>query len=107
MNNFGQYIRQLRKEKEWTQAKLAGKLIIDTGNLSKIETGKKKFNEKQLEELAKIFEIDFNEIKIQYYSDKLADIIYDNKLPAEVQIVTEQKVEYKKSKNTKQGSLNL
>ena len=57
MENFGDYVRQLRKDKEWTLTKLAAMLDMDSANLSKIETGKRGFDEKKLPVLPFIFGI--------------------------------------------------
>mgnify|MGYP000152039407 FL=1 len=42
--NFGEYIRKLRTENGLTLTQLGAKLGIDSGALSKIETGKKEFD---------------------------------------------------------------
>ena len=50
---FGEYIRLLRNENELTLTQLAAKLNLDSANLSKIENGKRDFDEKRLPKLAK------------------------------------------------------
>jgi len=50
---FGEYIRLLRNDKELTLTQLAAKLNLDSANLSKIENGKRDFDEKRLPKLAK------------------------------------------------------
>ena len=54
---FGEYIRLLRNENELTLTQLAAKLNLDSANLSKIENGKRDFDEKRLPKLAKIFKL--------------------------------------------------
>lgn len=44
MDNFADYVRQLREKKDWTTTKLVVMLEIDSTNLSKIKTGKRNFN---------------------------------------------------------------
>ena len=56
--NFGEYIRKLRTENGLTLTQLGAKLGIDSGALSKIETGKKEFDEKYLSNLANTFNLD-------------------------------------------------
>ena len=107
MDNFGQFIKRLRTEKKLTQTKLAAKLDLDTGGLSKIETGKKKFNAQLLPKLAEIFELDIEEIKEQYFSDEIAKVIYKNNVSDTVFKVAEQKVKYLQSKNVKQGKFDI
>lgn len=57
--NFGEYIRKLRTENGLTLTQLGAKLGIDSGALSKIENSNHDFNEKRLDKLAAVFELDF------------------------------------------------
>ena len=61
--NFGEYIKKLRKQKQFTLTQLAAKLGIDSGALSKIENNKRKLDEKLLPKLAEIFNLDLATIK--------------------------------------------
>ena len=54
---FGQYIKDLRTRRGFTLTQLAAKLDIDSANLSKIENGKREFDEKRLPKLCKIFKV--------------------------------------------------
>jgi transcriptional regulator with XRE-family HTH domain len=56
---FGEYIRQLRTDKGLTLTELAALLKLDSANLSKIENGKREFDEKRLDKLANAFDLDF------------------------------------------------
>jgi len=47
--SFGEYIRKLRTENGMTLTQLAAQLELDSANLSKIENGKREFDEKRLE----------------------------------------------------------
>jgi transcriptional regulator with XRE-family HTH domain len=55
---FGEYIKRLRTENELTLTQLAAKLDLDSANLSKIENNKREFDEKRLELLANVFNLD-------------------------------------------------
>jgi len=66
---FGEYIRLLRNENELTLTQLAAKLNLDSANLSKIENGKRDFDEKRLSKLAKIFKLDLTELRNEYVTD--------------------------------------
>ena len=63
--NFGEYIRKLRTENGLTLTQLGAKLGIDSGALSKIETGKKEFDEKLLDNLANAFDLDIEKLKVE------------------------------------------
>lgn len=104
---FGEYIRQLRKSKGYTLTQLAAKLNMDSANLSKIETGKREFDEKRLELLSNEFGLDLKDLKDEYFSEMVAQKLYDNKCSDRVFQLAEEKVKYLKSKNTKQANLNF
>jgi transcriptional regulator with XRE-family HTH domain len=105
--NFGEYIRQLRKKNRLTLTQLAAQLELDSANLSKIENGKREFDERRLEKLAKVFQIELVTIKNEYFSNLFAKKIYENNCTNEILIVAEQKVKYLKQKNLKQTELKL
>ena len=104
---FGEYIRDLRKSKDYTLTQLAAKLNMDSANLSKIETGKREFDEKRLELLANEFGLDLNEVKDEYFSELVAKKLYSNQCSDRVFQLAEEKIKYLKLKNTKQAELKL
>jgi len=104
---FGGYIRDLRKSKDYTLTQLAAKLNMDSANLSKIETGKREFDEKRLELLANEFGLDLNEVKDEYFSELVAKKLYSNQCSDRVFQLAEEKIKYLKLKNTKQAELKL
>ncbi|MFN7186520.1 MAG: helix-turn-helix domain-containing protein [Cyclobacteriaceae bacterium] len=104
---FGEYVRKLRTEKELTLTQLAAQLGIDSANLSKIETGKREFDEKKLIKLSKIFKLDSNTLKEEFYSEKIARKIYEADCSENTLVLAEQKVKYLKQKNLKQTDLDF
>lgn len=94
MEIFGDQIRQLRKEKDWTLTKLAAMLDMDSANLSKIETGKRGFDEKKLPVFCKIFELDLERMKKELISEKFANKVYFENVDGGVFKLAEQKVKY-------------
>ena len=96
---FGEYIKRLRTENEFTLTQLAAKLDLDSANLSKIENNKREFDEKRLELLAKVFNLDIAQLRTEFFSDIIAKKIYENNCDSQTLILAEQKVEYLKSKN--------
>ena len=105
--NFGEYIRHLRNQNNLTLTQLGAKLGIDSGALSKIETGKKEFDEKCLERLADTFGLDFEDLKSEYFGDQFAKKMYQYNCSPKTLIVAEEKVNYLKCVNIKQGEINL
>jgi transcriptional regulator with XRE-family HTH domain len=88
---FGEYIHNLRTEASLTLTKLAAALDIDQSTLSKIENGKRNVTEEILPKLADIFDLDIDQLEKEYFSEKIA----------------EQKAEYKKLINLKQGKIDF
>ena len=104
---FGEYIRQLRTDKGLTLTELAALLKLDSANLSKIENGKREFDEKRLEKLAKAFDLDIEKLKIEYFGDQFAKKMYAYNCPTETLMVAEEKVNYLKSVNVKQAEIKF
>jgi len=104
---FGGYIRQLRTDKGLTLTQLASQLDLDSANLSKIENGKREFDEKRLEKLAKVFDLDIERLKVEYFGDQFAKKMYTYNCPTETLIVAEEKVNYLKSVNVKQTEIKF
>ena len=65
----------------------------------KIENGKRTFDYKKLDLIAQNFNIDINELKNEYFSEKIAyELILNNCSEDEVLLLAEQKIHYFKSK---------
>jgi transcriptional regulator with XRE-family HTH domain len=104
---FGEYIRKLRTDKGFTLTELAALLKLDSANLSKIENGKREFDEKRLDKLAIAFELDLNKLKTEYFSDQFAKKMYEFDCSPETLIVAEEKMNYLKIKNVKQSEIKF
>jgi transcriptional regulator with XRE-family HTH domain len=100
-DTFGQYIRKLRTGKGLTLTQLAAQVDLDSANLSKIENGKRFFDEKRLEKLSCALGEDISSLKSEYYSDFIAKKIYESACPENTLILAEQKVKYLKKTHTK------
>jgi len=99
---FGEYIRKLRTDNGLTLTELAALLKLDSANLSKIENGKREFDEKRLDKLASAFSLDIEKLKVEYFGDQFAKKMYEFKCSPETLIVAEEKMNYFKSINIKQ-----
>ena len=98
---FGEYIRFLRTEKELTLTQLAAKLDLDSANLSKIENGKRDFDERRLVKLAKIFSLNLKELRNEYITDQIAKKIYETNCSKQLLKLAEEKAEYRRNLNKK------
>ncbi len=94
---FGEYIRLLRTKHELTLTKLAAQLDLDSANLSKIENGKRDFDEKRLSKLAKIFKLDLKELRNEYVTDLIGKKIYETNCTKQLLQVAEKKAEYRRT----------
>lgn len=94
---FGEYIRFLRNENELTLTQLAAKLNLDSANLSKIENGKRDFDEKRLTKLAEVFKINFIELRNEYITDQIGKQIYETNCTKQLLQVAEEKAEYRRT----------
>ena len=104
---FGEFLKRLRVKKKMTLTQLGAKLGIDSGALSKIENGKRKLDEKILPKMAEIFKLDLIDLKNEFISEQIAYKIYENNCTNKVLILAEEKVEYIKQRNFRQGNLDL
>jgi len=95
---FGEYIRKLRAQNNLTLTQLAAKLELDSANLSKIENGKRDFDEKRLIKLAQIFDLELSHLKTEFICDKIAKQIYKYNCTKEMLILAEEKVAYIRNK---------
>jgi transcriptional regulator with XRE-family HTH domain len=96
---FGEYIRLLRNNNEFTLTQLAAKLNLDSANLSKIENGKRDFDEKRLPKLAEIFKLNLTELRNEYISDQIGKHIYETNCTKQLLQVAEEKAEYRRTLN--------
>jgi transcriptional regulator with XRE-family HTH domain len=104
---FGEYIKQLRTNKGLTLTELAALLKLDSANLSKIENGKREFDEKRLDKLANAFNLNLEKLKVEYFGDQFAKKMYAYNCSSETLIVAEEKVNYLKNINVKQGKIKF
>ena len=105
--SFGEHIKRLREELKLPLRKVASVLDLDPSTLSKIERGERTANKEMLPLLAELFSEDEKELSLILFSDKVAYQLMEEENPNEILKVAEEKIQYLKNKNAKQGSLNL
>lgn len=107
MTSFGDFIKQERERREWTQTDLGAKLGINMTKISRIENNKALFTQSKLEKLAEIFETDLPLIKELFFGDKFAKEAYKNGCSDKTFVVAEQTVQYFRTINVKQGTIKF
>lgn len=104
---FGEYIHKLRSDSGLTLTKLAAALDIDQSTLSKIENGKRNVPIEVLPKLSTVFQLDLKKLEHEYFSEKIAEIIYLQEEPKQLLKVAEEKAKYMRIKNLEQGKINF
>ena len=74
---LGKRIKELREEKGMVQRQLAAALEIDSPMYSKIERGERRAKREQVIELARIFEIDVDELLVLWLAGQVYEIVED------------------------------
>ena len=107
MTSFGDFIKNEREKRGWTQTDFGAKLSINSTKISRIENNKDLLSVNKLPKLASLFEMDLARIKELYFGDKFAKEVYKNKCSAQAFSVAEEVVQYITHKNTKQGKIEF
>jgi transcriptional regulator with XRE-family HTH domain len=102
MATFGEFLRAERNKKGLNQSEFGQSFGIIMTEISKIETGKKNFPFKNLEELAKFLGKDYSELKNLYVADKLVEEAHKYECSDAVFTVAESQSKYLRNKNVKQ-----
>lgn len=71
--NFGEYLHQLRMERQLPLRTVADKLGIDISLLSKIEHGERFVQGHMLEPMATLFNLDYRTLQIQFLTQRIED----------------------------------
>jgi transcriptional regulator with XRE-family HTH domain len=104
---FGEYIHNLRVEHSLTLTKLAAALDLDQSTLSKIENQKRNVPEEILPKLAIIFKLDIKKLEKEFYSEKIAEMIYKVNDSTELLTLAEEKANYFKLSKVRQESIKF
>lgn len=107
LEGFGQYVKNLRHTKNYTLTQMGALLGVDSGALSKIENNKRPLDEKLLPRLSEMFDLDMDELKEQFFSEKVADMLFKNDCPEEALDLAREKLRYRRSKGVYQATLKF
>lgn len=104
---IGEYLRELRKAEGLTLTQLGARLGMDSGALSKVETGKKLLDSGYLPAIAETFNLDFEALKSEFFAEKIAYELIENSCNENTLKLAEEKVRYIKIKSATQSKLNI
>ena len=107
MAGFGQFIKNEREKRDWTQTEFGNQIGINTSAICRIENGTQKFSISKLETLSKLLEIENQEINDLFFADKFAKEALKYKCSESVFSVAENNATYLRNTNLKQGKLNF
>lgn len=107
MTNFGDFVKQEREKRGWTQTDFGAKLGINMTKISRIENNRELFTQSKLDVLSELFDIDLNQLKELFFGDKFAKEAYKNGCSDKTFIVAEQTTQYFRNKNIKQGKIEF
>jgi len=94
-NSFGETIRKLREEQNLLLRELSAKLEIDASLLSKIETNSRFAKKELVKKIAEVFNLDYKELLIIWFSDKIVNELKDVDNIEEIFKIAEQKIQLK------------
>ena len=110
-NTFGDFVQVIKVNSGSKSFRLYSMDITDvTENglyiveFHKVEEGN---IQNSLEKLATVFSLKLDDIKTEFFSDLFAKKIYENNCSMETLMIAEEKVNYLKSKNVKQGEIKF
>lgn len=82
-------------------------LILINQHFPRLKTKKRNVPEEILPKLAKIFKLDIEKLEKEFYSEKIAEIIYPQEEPSQLLKAAEEKAKYMRIKNQQQGKINF
>ena len=98
METFGEYIRQLRIDKDMSITKISELVGIDSTLWGRIERNERRASKDVISKIANIFDLNEQELMKCFLSDRFAYKILEENVDIDVLKVAEQKVKYLKSK---------
>lgn len=104
---IGEYLRELRRAEGLTLTQMGAKLGMDSGALSKVETGKKLLDSSYLPAIASIFNLNLETLKTEFFAEKIAYELIENSCNEDTLKVAEEKLRYIKTKSAIQAKLNI
>lgn len=107
MAGFGQFIKNEREKRDWTQTEFGNQIGINTSAICRIENGTQKFSISKLERLSEILKIDNQKINDLFFADKFAKEALKYKCSESVFTVAENNATYFRNTNVKQAKLNF
>ena len=91
-NSFGDTIRRLREEQNLFLRELSARLEVDMSLLSKIEHNKRIAKKELVQKLAKVLNVNYEELLIIWFSDKIVNELKNENNIEKILKIAEQKI---------------
>ena len=95
--SFGEHLRNLREEANFTLKFVSEQISIDTSLLAKIERNERQPTKFIISQIADFFKVDKKELQNNFLSDQIAYKILDEEADLSILKVAEEKVKYLKT----------
>ena len=76
---FNERIKQIRKERQIPQRKMAAAMDIDTASYCKIEKGERRARKEHISIIAEILQADYEELLTLWLADQVTAVVADEK----------------------------
>lgn len=97
MKSLGETLKGAREKKQLILRKVAAEVDIDQSLISKFEKNERKPTLEQIERLAKFYGLPEKELKINWYSERIAEELKYTEGISEILKVAEEKINYYKA----------
>jgi transcriptional regulator with XRE-family HTH domain len=98
---LGEKLKELRELRGLLQRQVAAELDVDTAYISKMESNDKPVSKTYLSKLAKLYEVDEQDLLTLWLADKVYDVVKDQELALKAMEVAEEEIKSKRRSNPK------
>ncbi len=95
---LGEKLKELRESKGFLQRQVAAKLDVDTAYISKMENNDKPVSKSNLSKLAKLYDVDEQELLTLWLADKVYDVVKDQDVALKAMEVAEEEIKSKRKR---------
>ncbi len=99
MQSLGDILRQQRGKRNLLLRQVGASMEIDQALISKFERGERKPTREQVQQFAKLYEVEADDLLVAWLSDKLAYEVQDESLGLKAMQMAEKKIKKIKKQN--------
>lgn len=95
---LGEKLKELRESKGLLQRQVAAELDVDTAYVSKMENNDKPVSKSYLSKLAKLYDVDEQELLTLWLADKVYDVVKDQDVALKAMEVAKEEIKSKRKR---------